>query len=78
MTLLDKVAKLSKSDRNAIKKSKLIDQQKILKIKFSTKSSLKILDLDFALRVCTKYSIELEKFDDEDVAILQYLFQKFP
>ena len=35
ITLLNKVAKLSNSDRNAIKNSKLINQQKILKIKFS-------------------------------------------
>ena len=78
MTLLNKIAKLSKSDRNAIKKSKLINQQKILKIKFSPKLSLKIPDLDFALRVCTKYTFEILKFDDEDVAIVQYIFLNFP
>jgi hypothetical protein len=78
MTLLDKVAKLSKSDRNAIKKSKLINQQKILKIKFAPKLSLKIRQLDFALRVCSKYELAISKFNEDDVATLLYIFKNFP
>jgi hypothetical protein len=78
-TLLKKICRLSKSDRDFISKSKVLDQDKTITIELPSYRDVctKIFDLSYSLEICSQANLIISENKINNVFALSYIFAHF-
>ena len=73
LTLMEKISKVSKAERNVIAQSKVLDQKRKLKIVFQEGVDINQVSLVYAMKLATNISMVINKFSQIDRFVLQHI-----
>lgn len=71
MTLLRVISKLSKTDRDTITHSDLLDQKRCLKIYIKQGRMIQFPQLVYCTKLATEFELVIEKMQEQDIFIFQ-------
>ncbi len=77
--LINKISKLNKFERNLLKNNLLLNQKKILLIKFDYEREINdMMELIYCLNICNGIELEINKFNEKDSVIFQLICSQCP
>ena len=66
MTLIHKISRISKTDREIITQSELLDQKRILYIQFDDGIEFVFDQLKYCMKLCTSVVLLIKKYEKHD------------